>query len=271
MPELPEVETVLRGIAPHLIGQTVTQIVVRQPRLRWPIPVDLAAQMSGQKIYQVERRAKYLLLRTGAGTALFHLGMTGRLRILPTDTPLQKHDHVDLVLANDRCLRFNDSRRFGALLWTSDPPERHPLIRALGIEPFDRACSGDYFYQKAQGRTVALKAFVMDHHIVVGVGNIYANESLFAAGLDPLRPAGQVSHVEYERLASTIREVLYSAIRQGGTTLRDFVGSDGQPGHFQQSFRVYGRGLLPCVICGEPIQQCRFAQRATYYCPHCQR
>ncbi len=271
MPELPEVETVRRGLAPHLTGQTVTGVVVRQPRLRWPVAEELAAQLPGQTIRRVERRAKYLLLRTDAGTAIFHLGMTGRLRLLPTDAPLQKHDHADLILASGQRLRFNDSRRFGALLWTTEPPERHPLLQALGPEPFDAAFSGAYLRQRAQGRAPAVKTFIMNNHVVVGVGNIYANESLFAAGINPLRPAGRLAEAECDRLAVAIREILTEAIRQGGTTLRDFIGGDGEPGYFQQSLRVYDRRGAPCVACGQPIQRCRVGQRATYYCPCCQR
>jgi formamidopyrimidine-DNA glycosylase len=270
MPELPEVETVRRGIAPHLTGQIVTQVVVRQPQLRWPVPEELALQLPGQMIQRVERRAKYLLLHTDAGTAILHLGMTGRLRILPTDTSLQKHDHADLVFANGQCLRFNDSRRFGALLWTSEPPERHPLLQTLGPEPFDAAFSSAYLQQRAQGRKSAIKTLVMDNHIVVGVGNIYANESLFAARISPLRAAGQITLAEYERLTTAIRQILSAAIQQGGTTLRDFIGGDGEPGYFQQSLHVYNRYLQPCFTCGEPIQHCRIGQRATYYCPCCQ-
>jgi formamidopyrimidine-DNA glycosylase len=270
MPELPEVETVRRGLAPHLTGQVVTGVVVRQPRLRWPVPEELAARLPGQTIRRLDRRAKYLLLRTDAGTAIFHLGMTGRLRLLPASTPLRKHDHVDLALASGHCLRFNDSRRFGALLWTVEPPERHPLLQALGPEPFDAAFSGGYLRQRAEGRTAAVKTFIMDNRVVVGVGNIYANEALFAAGISPLRAAGQLARAECERLASAIREILAEAIHQGGTTLRDFIGGDGKPGYFQQSLRVYDRHGLPCACCGQPIQRCRIGQRATYYCPHCQ-
>lgn len=271
MPELPEVETVRRGIAPHLTGQRVVQVVVRQPRLRWPVPDELATEMSGQTIQRVDRRAKYLLLRSDAGTALLHLGMTGRLRILPAATPPLKHDHLDLVLASGQCLRFNDSRRFGAVLWTREPPEGHALLQALGPEPFAEAFSGAYLHRRARGRIPAIKTFIMDNHIVVGVGNIYANEALFAAGIRPLRPAGQATLAEYERLATAIREILSEAIRQGGTTLRDFVGGEGEPGYFQQYLRVYDRGALPCTACGEPIQRCRIGQRATYFCPRCQR
>lgn len=271
MPELPEVETVRRGLAPHLTGQVVTGVVVRQAHLRWPVPEALALQLPGQTIQQVERRAKYLLLRTAAGTALVHLGMTGRLCLVAADTPLRKHDHVDVLLAGGACLRFNDSRRFGALLWTTEPPERHPLLRTLGPEPFDAAFSAAYLLRRAQGRTPAVKTFVMDAHVVVGVGNIYANEALFAARIDPLRPAGQVTAAEWDRLVEAIQTVLAAAIHQGGTTLRDFVGGRGEPGYFQQYLRVYDRYRAPCPVCGEPIQRCRIGQRATYYCPRCQR
>jgi formamidopyrimidine-DNA glycosylase len=270
MPELPEVETVRRGIAPHLTGQIVTEVRVRQPRLRWPVPEELGTTLPGQVIQQVDRRAKYLLLRADTGTAIIHLGMTGRLRILSANAPLQKHDHVDLVLASGQCLRFNDSRRFGALLWTVEPPERHPLLQTLGPEPFDQGFTGRYLHQRAQGRALAVKTFIMDNHVVVGVGNIYANEALFAAGINPSRPAGRIALAECERLVEAVREILGEATRQGGTTLRDFVGGEGEPGYFQQYLRVYDRYALPCVSCGEPIQRCRIGQRATYYCPRCQ-
>lgn len=271
MPELPEVETVRRGIAPHVTSQTVTQVIVRQPRLRWPVPEDLAMVFPGQTIQRVDRRAKYLLLRTEVGTAIFHLGMTGRLRILSIDTPVGKHDHVDVLLASGQCLRFNDSRRFGAVLWTAQPPEQHPLLQTLGPEPFEATFSGDWLHQRAQGRVLAVKPFIMNHHIVVGVGNIYASEALFAARINPLRPAGQVTLAEYKRLAEAIRDILGEAIRQGGTTLRDFIGGEGEPGYFQQQLGVYDRYRLPCHACGELIDRCRLGQRSTYYCPHCQR
>lgn len=270
MPELPEVETVRRSIAPHLTGQQIVRVVVRQPRLRWPVPEELASELTGQTVRRVDRRAKYLLLRTDAGVVLLHLGMSGRLRLLPAETPLVKHDHADLVLASGQCLRFNDARRFGALLWAREPPERHPLLRALGPEPFDEGFSGAYLRQQARGRGAAVKTLIMDNRVVVGVGNIYANESLFAAGIHPLRPAGRVTEAEYARLATAIREVLSEAIRQGGTTLRDFVGGRGEPGYFQQQLQVYGRPALACPRCGQPIQRCRIGQRASYFCPHCQ-
>ncbi len=270
MPELPEVETVRRGIAAQLTGQTVKRVIVRQPRLRWPVPEALAMVWPGQAIEQVDRRAKYLLLRTKVGTAIFHLGMTGRLRILPADTPVGKHDHVDVHLTNGQCLRFNDSRRFGAVLWSAGPPEQHPLLQDLGPEPFDTVFSGSWLHQRAQGRRLAVKPFIMDAHTVVGVGNIYASESLFVAGIHPLRPAGQIKPLEYERLAAAIREVLDEAIGQGGTTLRDFVGSDGTPGYFRQQLCVYDRYRLACRRCGAPVDRCRLGQRSTYFCPHCQ-
>ena len=270
MPELPEVETVRCGIAPHLTGQTVTQVMVRQPQLRWPVSEELATVWPGQTIQRVDRRAKYLLLRAEGGTAIFHLGMTGRLRILPADAPMEKHDHVEARLSSGCCLRFNDSRRFGAVLWTAEPPEQHPLLATLGLEPFDTAFCGTWLYQQAQRRMLAVKPFIMDQHIVVGVGNIYASEALFAAGIAPQRPAGQVSLAEYQRLAVAIQAILREAIRQGGSTLRDFVGGDGKPGYFQQQLNVYDRDRQPCRVCGGLIERCRLGQRSTYYCPACQ-
>ena len=270
MPELPEVETTRRGIAPHMTGRTVTGLVLRERRLRWPVSPELADILTGQVIQRVERRAKYLLLRTDPGCVLLHLGMSGSLRLLPTDHPAQKHDHVDIQLDSDYCLRFNDPRRFGALLWTSQPPEQHRLLRDLGPEPLGPEFSGAYLYALARGRKSPVKPFIMDGHIVVGVGNIYANEALFMAGISPLRAAGRIALSRYEALATAIRDVLSAAIMQGGTTLRDFVGSQGEPGYFARQLRVYGRHGLPCRRCGQPIRQRRLGQRASYYCPHCQ-
>lgn len=271
MPELPEVETIRSGIAPHLTGQKIVRVVVRQPRLRWPVPETLAADLVGQRIRRVDRRAKYLLVYTDTGAIIIHLGMSGRLRLLPTETPPFKHDHVDWVLANAQCLRFSDPRRFGSVLWTREPPEQHPLLHALGPEPFDSTFSGAYLREQAQGKITAIKSFIMDNHIVVGVGNIYANESLFRAGIHPLRPAGQVELTKYQRLAIAIQEVLHEAIRQGGTTLRDFMGGQGEPGYFQQYLHVYGRHALPCTVCSQPIEHCRIGQRSSYFCPCCQQ
>ncbi|MCP5420457.1 MAG: bifunctional DNA-formamidopyrimidine glycosylase/DNA-(apurinic or apyrimidinic site) lyase [Gammaproteobacteria bacterium] len=270
MPELPEVETTRRGIAPALQQQIISQVVVRESRLRWPIPADLPQRLAGQQIQAVNRRGKYLLLETGDGTALFHLGMSGSLRILRQDVPVGKHDHVDLQLANGYNLRFNDPRRFGALLWTTEPPERHPLLRDLGPEPLGPAFGGEYLYRRARGRQLAVKSFIMDGHVVVGVGNIYANEALFLAGIHPERAAGRIAESRYVVLAAAIRQVLEDAIRQGGTTLRDYVGGFGEPGYFQQSLRVYGRHNLPCQQCQTPIRLSRTGQRATYFCSRCQ-
>lgn len=271
MPELPEVETARQGIAPHLTGQAVIRVVVRESRLRWPVPGELADRLSGQVIQAVQRRAKYLLLRTEAGSVLLHLGMSGSLRLLPVGTAPRKHDHVDIELASGYCLRFNDPRRFGALLWTDDPPEQHPLLRHLGPEPLSEEFTAGHLHAAARHRRAPVKSFIMDNRIVVGVGNIYANEALFMAGIHPLRAAGRISRNRYEVLADSIRQVLTEAIRQGGTTLRDFVGSAGEPGYFAQYLKVYGRHRLPCPECGEPIKLHRLSQRATYYCPHCQR
>jgi formamidopyrimidine-DNA glycosylase len=222
-------------------------------------------------IHSVERRAKYLLLRTENGTALLHLGMSGALRVLPSTAPVQKHDHVDIALANGYCLRFSDPRRFGSLLWTTDSPENHPLLRDLGPEPLGDDFSASRLYIVARGRKAPIKPFIMDGRVVVGVGNIYANEALFMAGINPARAAGRISMARYAALVIAIREVLTEAIIQGGTTLRDFVGSEGSPGFFQQYLHVYGRERLPCHRCGESIRLRRLGQRATYFCPRCQR
>jgi formamidopyrimidine-DNA glycosylase len=271
MPELPEVEITRRSIAPHLTGQTVVQVILRERRLRWLITPALEEMVSGQVIRRVERRAKYLLLRTVNGSVLLHLGMSGRLRILPREAPIQKHDHADIILASGYCLRFTDPRRFGVLLWTADPPECHPLLRDLGPEPLETDFCAAYLYNLARGREIPIKSYIMNSRVVVGIGNIYANEALFIAGIRPLRPAGRISLARYERLVTAIREVLTEAITQGGTTLRDFVGAAGEPGYFQQYLRVYGRARLPCPSCGAPIQLGRVGQRATYYCARCQR
>ncbi len=271
MPELPEVETTRRGIAPHVEGRRVTKVVVRQRRLRWPVPRALQRELTGQTVRSVGRRAKYLLLGTDAGTAILHLGMSGSLRLVPADSPPGPHDHVDLVLDDGNCLRLTDPRRFGALLWTRADPARHPLLRDLGPEPFDAAFNGAYLYRRARGRRLAVKNFLMDSHIVAGVGNIYANEALFLAGIHPARPAGRISARRYERLAQSVRDILQQAIAQGGTTLRDFVGGDGRPGYFRQTLRVYGRAGQPCPVCNTRLRVTHIGQRSTFYCPRCQR
>ena len=270
MPELPEVETTRRGIEPHLVNRTVSAVVVRDKRLRWPVPRALIETLPGQRINSVTRRGKYLLLHTPAGTALLHLGMSGSLRMLPADTPAEKHDHLDIVLDSGRALRLRDPRRFGTLLWTTSDPGRHKLLRTLGPEPLGDDFDGDYLFAKARKRKVAIKNFIMNGHILVGVGNIYASESLFLARIHPERAAGRVSRARYAALANAIKKVLAAAIRAGGTTLRDFSRADGEPGYFRQHLRVYDREGKACERCGTAILARVTGQRSTYYCPHCQ-
>ncbi|SFK60444.1 bifunctional DNA-formamidopyrimidine glycosylase/DNA-(apurinic or apyrimidinic site) lyase [Rhodanobacter glycinis] len=275
MPELPEVETTRRGIAPHVIGRRVTAVTLRRADLRWPIPPEISELLPGQRIDAVERRAKYLLLHTAVGSALLHLGMSGMLRVLPPDAPLGKHDHVDIALERragegPRVLRFTDPRRFGCLLW-QPPGETHELLARLGPEPLTDAFDGDRLWQLSRGRSAAVKLFLMDNAIVVGVGNIYASEALFAAGIDPRRPAGSVSRARYARLASEVKRILAWAIERGGTTLRDFLNPDGAPGYFFRELMVYGRVGEPCKTCGTAIRQVVLGQRSTFWCPRCQR
>ena len=271
MPELPEVETTARGIASHVVGQRVTRVVVRERRLRRPIPRNFAANVTGREIREVRRRGKYLLLITADGTLIIHLGMSGSLRLVPVTAAAEKHDHVDLQLGNGLALRLRDPRRFGLMVWTRDDPLAHPLLSGLGPEPLDAAFRGEALFRRSRGRSLAVKQFIMDAKVVVGVGNIYANEALFAARIHPLRRAGEVSQSEYRNLVAAIKKVLRSAIAQGGTTLRDFVAGDGRPGYFQQRLRVYGREGEPCPRCGRAIVCIRLGQRATYFCGHCQR
>lgn len=270
MPELPEVETTRRGIEPCIAGNTIEYIIIRQPRLRWPVPSPLRQILPGLTIQQVTRRGKYLLLHTTAGTLIMHLGMSGSLRIVTTDIAAEKHDHVDIVFTNHKVLRFRDPRRFGAVLWSNDDPNQHPLLRSLGPEPLSRNFSGDYLYQRSRGRKVSIKAFIMDSKVVVGVGNIYANEALFRAGIRPTRKAGKISKDQCQVLVAAIKTVLKAAIRQGGTTLRDFTNGEGKPGYFRQSLEVYGRAGQPCTRCNMAIKQIKQEQRTSYYCPHCQ-
>lgn len=271
MPELPEVETTRRGIEPHLLGAAIHRLLVREPRLRWPIPADLPGKLKARRIQSVARRGKYLLLATDAGTLILHLGMSGSLRLADPEHPPRKHDHFDLVLESGLCLRFHDPRRFGCLLWTEADPEGHPLLAGLGPEPLGADFSGELLHEKSRGRSAPVKAFIMDSHVVVGVGNIYANESLFRAGIAPGRVAGRISLARYGRLAEAIRTVLLASIAQGGTTLRDFVNEAGNPGYFHQLLDVYERGGEPCRRCGAPIRTGRLGQRATYWCGRCQR
>jgi formamidopyrimidine-DNA glycosylase len=271
MPELPEVETTRRGIEPHVRGRAIAGLVVRQRQLRWPVPARLEQKLRGQSIDAVQRRGKYLLLSVGDGTLIIHLGMSGSLRIIRNEQPPGKHDHVDLLLDNGTRLRFTDPRRFGAWLWTGKAPGQHPLLASLGPEPLDERFNAAYLHGLAHGRKLAVKSFIMDSHVVVGVGNIYANEALFRAGIHPRRAAGRISLQRYRHLADAIKEVLDEAIRQGGTTLRDFVGGEGKPGYFSQQLQVYGRWHAPCPRCARPIHEARIGQRSSFFCPACQR
>ena len=270
MPELPEVETTRRGLLPHVAGRSVEHVLLRRPDLRWPIPHAVEDLLPGQRIDAIRRRAKYLLLDTDAGSALLHLGMSGSLRVLPSDTPVRAHDHVDIVLDYDRVLRFNDPRRFGCLLWQS-PGELHPLLAGLGPEPLSDDFDGDLLFALSRGRSAPVKVFLMDQAVVVGVGNIYAAEALFMAGISPLRAASKVSRERYAALADAVKAILAHAIARGGTTLRDFISPDGAPGYFEQELSVYGRGGEPCRRCGRPLKQAMIGQRATVWCGHCQR
>ncbi len=271
MPELPEVETTRRGIAPHISGQRIRRVIVRQPRLRWPIPDELPGLLQGRKLLSVERRGKYLLLMFRHGTLIMHLGMSGSLRIVDTRTAAQKHDHFDLWLGNGRLLRLRDPRRFGAVLWTEQPPMSHPLLAGLGPEPLGDAFDGDYLHARGKGRHSSVKQLIMDSKILVGVGNIYACESLFRAAIHPSRPCNRISMPRYRALAEEIRMVLAEAIDQGGTTLRDFLNEEGKPGYFAQSLLVYAKAGQPCPRCARPIRSKTIAQRSTFFCPHCQR
>lgn len=271
MPELPEVETTKRGISPHLVGQRVVRVVVRDRRLRWPVPEELAAIVEGETLQQISRRGKYLLLHFAHGTALWHLGMSGSLRIVDANAEPGKHDHVDWVFGNHVTLRFNDPRRFGALLWTDEPVQQHLLLHHLGPEPLEHEFDGAYLYQQSRRRTQAIKTWLMDAKVVVGVGNIYANEALFASGIRPLKPTHKLTRPKADLLASHIKRILAAAITRGGTTLRDFVGGDGKPGYFAQELNVYGRGGQACNTCGKKLIEKRVAQRATVYCSSCQK
>lgn len=270
MPELPEVETTRRGILPHVCGRSVTGVEVREPRLRWPVTAGLAEAITGARVSDVQRRGKYLLVRIGEGCLMIHLGMSGSLRILPASSSPGKHDHLDISFG-ERLLRFTDPRRFGSVLWLDDWPPQHPLLDSLGPEPLSDDFTGDYFYGRSRGRKVPVKSFLMDSRIVVGVGNIYANEALFSAGIHPLRQAGRISSRRCAAVVEATRDVLERAIEAGGTTLRDFTDSAGKPGYFVQKLRVYGRGGQACRDCGGVLKEIRLGGRSTVYCPTCQR
>lgn len=270
MPELPEVETVLRGLAPFLIGRQLSGALVREPRLRWPVPDGLDALLAGRRIDGLERRGKYLIMTLDRGHLILHLGMSGSLRIVEAAAPVEKHDHLDLLLDNGARLRYRDPRRFGALLWSEDPSS-HPLIAPLGIEPLAPGFDGDWLYQASRNIRAPVKSWLMDAHTIVGIGNIYANEALFHAGIHPLLPAGRLSRPRCRKLADAIRDTLNQAIEAGGSTLRDFVNGHGEPGYFQQTYYVYGRAGEPCRGCGAPIRSTRLGNRTTCFCSSCQR
>lgn len=269
VPELPEVETTRRGIEPHVVGQKVVSVDVREHRLRWPVDPALGQLLTGQTISAVTRRGKYLLMETSTGRVMVHLGMSGSLRVLNRQVPIEKHDHIDIGLEDERVLRYRDPRRFGSFFWL---PERsgHKLIDSLGPEPLSTEFDGDYLFQQSRKKQVAVKQFIMDSKVVVGVGNIYANESLFLAGIRPDRKAGSISRKRFHLLAEHIKNVLTAAIDAGGTTLKDFVNEQGEPGYFQQVLNVYGRGGESCVTCGTRLKETRQGQRTTVFCRACQ-
>jgi len=271
MPVFTVFETVCRGIAPHLEWHKFKDVVVRERRLRWPVTRGLKQKLVGGKIKQLERRGKYLLLTLANGVLLIHLGMSGRLRILPCILPAEKHDHVDIIINGDQVLRYTDPRRFGCMLWVTGDPHQHVLLAELGPEPLEKSFDGAYLYERARHKKLPLKSLLMDSRVVVGVGNIYANEALFLAGISPFMPAGRLSPEMAGKLATAIKQVLNVAIKAGGTTLRDFVSAEGKPGYFQQQLAVYGRGGLPCVQCGTLLTESRLAARTTVFCQHCQQ
>ena len=271
MPELPEVETTLRGISAHIINSPISRVNIRNPRLRWPVPEEIISHLPRQKISTISRRAKYLLLAIDSGTLIIHLGMSGSLRIVPLDTPYEKHDHFELCFSNGLALRLKDPRRFGAVLWTYEPVYKHPLLKHLGPEPLSEQFNADYLFTLSRNKTIAIKQFIMNSKIVVGIGNIYANEALFASGIHPQRAAGKISKKRYEHLCSEAKRILKQAIAQGGTTLKDFVDSSGKPGYFKQELLVYGRKGLACVQCQKNLREIRQGNRTTVYCTHCQR
>jgi len=270
MPELPEVETSRRGISPHIIGTLITDVIIRQPQLRWKIPADLLAHIQNRKLINIDRRAKYLLLNFESGTLLIHLGMSGSLRICPLDSKPEKHDHAELLFEN--CLlRYTDPRRFGAILWLGLNPQDSTLLSILGPEPLSADFTGEHLFQLAGKRKLPVKQFIMDQKVVTGVGNIYATEALFMAGISPIRGAGNISLKRYQQLAIAIKEILQEAIKQGGTTLKDFVGGDGKPGYFQQTLHIYGKTGDNCPKCQTALKSLKLASRNSVYCPKCQK
>lgn len=271
MPELPEVEIIYRGLEPHLVGRTISRVTIRHAKLRYPIPVELTANLPGQNIYSLARRAKYLLIQCDKGWLILHLGMSGSLRLMAGDSPADRHDHFELALDDGQHMRLRDPRRFGAVLWTENDPATHPLLRQLGVEPLSAAFTGHYLHMIVQQRTAAIKTLLMNSHLIAGIGNIYANEALFRAGVRPETLGHRLSHRHCEKITTAVKETLELAIAAGGSSLRDFVNAAGQPGYFQQHYNVYGRGQEPCRVCATPVNHSRQGQRSTFYCPHCQQ
>ncbi len=274
MPELPEVEITRRGLLPDLQGTTVGAVTCRTPTLRYPLPRGLDKAIGGRVLREIRRRGKYLLFQFDNGVLLLHLGMSGSLRVIDGSLAPQKHDHVDIAFDSKtgrKVLRLRDPRRFGALLWIEDDPAQHPLLAVLGIEPLEDAFTPEWLHRETRGLKVAIKTMLMDSHRIVGVGNIYASESLFRAGIDPRRAAGKISPARIEKLVPAIKQTLNNALKAGGSTLRNFIHSDGSSGYFQLEAFVYGREGQPCRVCGTPIRMIRQGQRATFYCPKCQR
>ncbi|MDC0075885.1 bifunctional DNA-formamidopyrimidine glycosylase/DNA-(apurinic or apyrimidinic site) lyase [Gammaproteobacteria bacterium] len=270
MPELPEVETTLRGIEPHILNKEITSITVRNTSLRWPVPVNsLKTNLVSNSFSSIKRRGKYLILESQKGFVLIHLGMSGCLRIFDNKSPHEKHDHVDVSFDDNSILRYTDPRRFGSFLWTTEP-DSHVLISKLGPEPLGNKFSGTYLFEKSRKKKLPVKNFIMDSQIVVGVGNIYASEALFLAGIRPKKYAGKVTHNQYESLALEIRNLLNKSIEKGGTTLRDFLGGDSQPGYFKQQLNVYGRSGQECKVCQSILKNLKIGQRGSVYCPKCQ-
>ena len=269
MPELPEVEVTRRGLAPQLSGRVISGVAVREPRLRWPVPREVHG-LAGRTVRAIRRRGKYLLVDCGDGHLILHLGMSGSLRVLPAGTPARKHDHFDLQFG-DRVLRLRDPRRFGAVLWSTAAIDSHPLLVHLGVEPLSRELHAARLYRLTRSHRSGIKPFLMDGRRIVGVGNIYANESLFLAGIHPRVAAGRISLERCTRLCAAIKQTLRAAIRAGGSSLRDFVGADGAAGYFQQRYWVYDRAGQPCRRCGTLIRKIQQGQRSTYYCPTCQK
>ena len=271
MPELPEVETTRRGLAPHLVNQRIRGAIVRNPALRVRVPRELPRLVAGTTIQNVERRGKYLLIDCSTGTLIVHLGMSGRLWLVDADATVGIHDHFDLVLENGKIVRLRDPRRFGLVLWQKRGAPEHTLLASIGPEPLSDEFSGEWLYRATRNRAAGIKLVLMDSHVVAGVGNIYASEALFRAGINPKTPARRIGRARYDVLVQKIRDTLEAAIQAGGSTLRDFVGGDGRAGYFQNEHLVYGRAGEPCLTCGTPIRELRQGQRSTFYCPVCQR